>query len=65
MLSTREKKRLIESFRPIVCPVVKQFMKEMTELVSNWVKEFISEMYREDLRCVLYAHMINKFEGGK
>ena len=28
--------------------------------ISNWFKDFMEVTFRNDLRCVLYAHLINK-----
>lgn len=60
MLNAEERERFRELFGPILRPVIKKFWKEMERLISIWVKGFMEKEFNDELRCVIYAHMINK-----
>lgn len=41
-------------------PLWKKLCDEIAEMVAEWVKEFMEKEFQDDLRCMIYAQMINK-----
>jgi len=43
----------------------KKACDRIAEMCAEWIEEFMEKDYQSDLRCILYAYMINKSRGGK
>ena len=65
MYSAEEKERIKEVCWTILRSVWKDFCDKIAKMAADRFSEILEQMNQDDLRCILYAHMINKSRGGK